>query len=164
MLSPLENAQLRRMVSTANKRIKALQEKGYDNLAADLLLSATGNAEKFTLRGLSETQREQTFRAVKRFLGYKTSTIKGYKAHLENKERGALESARAKGLENETAYKDILKGLPSFSALADSYNMASDEIQQALIYAANNGVDLDTSAAVVKNDLLDYEDIDDYDF
>lgn len=69
---------LNRLVSTANKRIRRLEQ--YDKVSP-ALASLHRKRKYFSTKGLSYNQLETEFKAVKNFLQAETSTIKGFKEY-----------------------------------------------------------------------------------
>lgn len=69
---------LNRLVSTANKRIRRLEQ--YDKVSP-ALASLHRKRKYFSTKGLNYNQLETEFKAVKNFLQAETSTIKGFKEY-----------------------------------------------------------------------------------
>ena len=74
-----------RLVSASNKRIRRLEktERGTSSFAYQ---SVESRGRKFSVRGKNVGQVKQEFARAKQFLGYKTSTVKGWKEYRKKVE------------------------------------------------------------------------------
>lgn len=69
-----------RLVSASNKRIRRL-EKTTRGTSSFAYQSVQERGRKFSTRGKNVNQLKQEFKLAKQFLGYKTSTVKGWKEY-----------------------------------------------------------------------------------
>lgn len=75
-----------RLVSASNKRLRRLENttRGKSSFAYQ---TVENRGRKFSVRGKDVNQTKQEFKLAKQFLGYKTSTVKGWKAYRESVEQ-----------------------------------------------------------------------------
>lgn len=74
-----------RLVSASNKRLRRLENttRGKSSFAYQ---TVENRGRKFSVRGKDVNQTKQEFKLAKQFLGYKTSTVKGWKEYRERVE------------------------------------------------------------------------------
>lgn len=113
-----------RLVSSANKRLRRLEQKAPSSPALRQHQDEDGNLKPFSTKGMkTRNQIEEVMRRVKNFLQAETSTIKGFKEHRKKVES---KFGKFKSIEQEsefyTAYNEWLKSHPNISARFNDSN------------------------------------------
>lgn len=113
-----------RLVSSANKRLRRLEQKAPSSPALRQHQDEDGNLKPFSTRGLTtRNQIEEVMRQVKNFLQSPTSTIKGYKEFRNDvtKRIGEFESVEQES-DFYKAYNDWIAKHPNISARFNDSN------------------------------------------
>lgn len=87
-----------RIQSAANKRIKRLREKGVAEYSPAIIRSL-GDRVKFSIKGKTRNEILKEFKAIRRFLQAKTSSLSGFKAYkkrIEAKIKQPIDNERMK--------------------------------------------------------------------
>lgn len=115
---------LNRLVSSANKRLRRLEQKAPSSPALRQHQDEDGNLIQFSTKGMkTRNQLEEVMRRVKNFMQAETSTIKGFKAFRKEVESkwGEFESTEQES-EFYTAYNEWLATHPNISARFNDSN------------------------------------------
>lgn len=80
-----------RLVSSGNKRIRALEKTGHYIPALESLRDKNGEIKVFTTKGKNLTQLRKEYARARNFMTHETSTVKGYKA-MRDKIRNKFEN------------------------------------------------------------------------
>ena len=162
-----------RLVSASNKRIRRLEqtERGKSSFAYQ---SVEERGRKFSVRGKNVNQVKQEFKLAKQFLGYKTSTVKGWKEYRSKVEQRTGYATSGESLNwSERTWSKYWKVYRRFEEThGGSFKKGdSDRIQQMLtsIMESNDKrKSADSFQRMIEDEYEDmyeseeYDDIDDY--
>lgn len=132
-----------RIQSAANKRIKRLREKGVAEYSPAIIRSL-GNRVKFSIKGKTRNEILKEFKAIRRFLQAKTSSLSGFKAYkkrMESKIGTELDNEKMKKMwEIFRKYREGNIGLfHRVNALAGGKTYGSDQAEKLIAEALKEG-------------------------
>ena len=162
-----------RLVSASNKRIRRLEktERGKSSFAYQ---SVEERGRKFSTRGKNVNQLKQEFKLAKQFLGYKTSTVKGWKEYRTKVEQRTGYATEGESVNwSERTWSKYWKVYRRFEEThGGTYKKGdSDRIQQMLteiMKSSDKRKSADSFQKMIEDEYQDmyeseeYDDIDDY--
>ena len=162
-----------RLVSASNKRIRRLEktERGKSSFAYQ---SIEERGRKFSTRGKNVNQLKQEFKLAKQFLGYKTSTVKGWKEYRTKVEQRTGYATEGESVNwSERTWSKYWKVYRRFEEThGGTYKKGdSDRIQQMLteiMKSSDKRKSADSFQKMIEDEYQDmyeseeYDDIDDY--
>lgn len=162
-----------RLVSASNKRIRRL-EKTTRGTSSFAYQSVQERGRKFSTRGKNVNQLKQEFKLAKQFLGYKTSTVKGWKEYRTKVEQRTGYATEGESLDwSERTWEKYWKVYRRFEEThGGTFKKGdSDRIQQMLteiMDSSDKRRSADTFQRMIEDEYQDLyeseedEDIDDY--
>lgn len=162
-----------RLVSASNKRIRRL-EKTTRGTSSFAYQSVQERGRMFSTRGKNVNQLKQEFKLAKQFLGYKTSTIKGWKEYRTKVEQRTGYATEGESLDwSERTWSKYWKVYRRFEEThGGTFKKGdSDRIQQMLteiMDSSDKRRSADTFQRMIEDEYQDLyeseedEDIDDY--
>lgn len=134
-----------RIQSAANKRIKRLREKGVAEYSPAVIRSL-GDRVKFSIKGKTRNEILKEFKAIRRFLQAKTSSLSGFKAYkkrIESKVGEPLTNERMKEMfKIFRKYREANIGIfHRINKLANQKNYGSDQAEKFISEMLKDGKD-----------------------